>query len=161
MICHTETLESPVADIIEPSEYVIELAKKLANGRLPGILATVDDEGVPHMRWMATLSLDDWPLLYTITSPVSSKVLHINQNPNVSWLFTNEEMNLVVNIHGKARIATEFETMKHVWDLLEDKSKAYFLNIATEIPGFAVIETEISKIEAVAPKYDIRFQGAV
>lgn len=141
------------------AEYVVDLAKKLADGKRPGVLATVDEQGMPHLRWMATLSLHDFPLLYTITSPTSRKLQHISNNPNVSWMFSNEEMNVIVNIRGKARIATDFGKMQHVWKLLEDKSKAYFLSIANDGPGFAVIETEIEDIDCVVPKYDIKFQA--
>ncbi len=138
--------------------YVIDVAKKLADGKRPGILATVDEHGMPHLRWIATLSLHDWPLLYTITSPASRKIHHINNHPSVSWMFSNEEMNVVINIRGKARITTDIGKMQRVWKLLEDKSKAYFLSIASEGLGFAVIETEIEDIDCIVPKYDIKFQ---
>jgi general stress protein 26 len=74
-------------------------------------------------------------------------------------MFSNEEMSIVLNIRGKARIASDFGKMQRVWKLLEDKSKAYFLNISHEGPGFAVIETEIEDIECIVPKYDIKFQA--
>jgi general stress protein 26 len=139
-------------------DYVVDVAKKLADGKRPGILATVDEHGMPHLRWMATLSLHDFPLLYTITSPNSAKIQHIQKKTNVSWMFSNEEMNIVLNIRGKARINCDFGKMQYVWKLLEDKSKAYFLSLATDGPGFAVIETEIEDMDCIVPKYDIKFQ---
>jgi general stress protein 26 len=155
-----DSLKVPNQDATRHAEYVIDLAKKLADGTRPGILATVDEKGMPHLRWMATLSLRDFPLLYTITSPNSRKIQHISRNPNVSWMFSNEEMNVIVNIHGKARITEDFGKMQHVWKLLEDKSKAYFLSIASDGPGFAVIETEIEDIDCIVPKYDMKFHAA-
>lgn len=149
----------PKENVTKHAEYVIDLAKKLADGTRPGVLATVDENGMPHMRWMATISLQDFPMLYTITSPQSRKIQHILDNPNVSWMFSNEETNVIVNIRGRARITDDFGKMQHVWKLLKDKSKAYFLNIATDGPGFAVIETEIENIDAVVPKYDIEFHA--
>jgi general stress protein 26 len=117
------------------------------------------EQGMPHLRWMATLSLHDFPLLYTITSPASRKIQHISKYPSVSWMFSNEEMNVVVNLRGKARIASDPGKMQRVWKLVEDKSRAYFLNIASDGPGFAVIETEIEDIDAIVPNYDIKFQA--
>ena len=155
----SDSFKPPQEEATKHAEYVIDLAKKLADGRRPGVLATVDEQGMPHMRWMATLSLHDFPLLYTITSPASRKIQHISHNPNVSWMFSNEEMNVIVNIRGKARIAGDFGKMQHVWKLLEDKSKAYFLSITADGPGFAVIETEIEDIDCIVPKYDIKFQA--
>jgi general stress protein 26 len=154
-----DPLKPPNEDVRKHVEYVIDLAKKLAGGERPGVLATVDEQGMPHMRWMATLSLRDWPLLYTITSPASRKIQHIKRNPRVSWMFSNEEMNIIINLRGKARIATDVGKMQQVWKLLEDKSKAYFLSIAADGPGFAVIETEIEDIDCILPKYDIKLQA--
>jgi general stress protein 26 len=155
----SESLKPSQNEAAKHAEYVIDLAKKLADGKRPGVLATVDENGMPQLRWMATLSLQDWPLLYTITSPDSRKLQHINHNPSVSWMFSNEEMTVIVNIRGKARIVSDFGKMQHVWKLLEDKSKAYFLSIASDGPGFAVIETEIEDIDCILPKYDIKFQA--
>lgn len=154
-----DLLKSPISEATRHAEYVVELAKKLADGKRPGILATVDENGMPHMRWMATVSLRDWPLLYAITSPTSQKVQHIGHNSNVNWMFSNTEMNVVVNIRGKARIVTDFGTMQHVWKVLEDKSHAYFLSVADDGPGFAVIETDVEEIDAIVPKYDIKYQA--
>jgi general stress protein 26 len=148
---------SSASDGAKHAAYVVDIAKRMADGRRPGILATVDEKGRPHLRWMATLSLEEFPLLYTITSPASRKIEHINRNPEVSWMFTNEEMNVIININGQARMTTDSAKMNRVWKLLEDKSKAYFLNIQTDGPGFAVIETEIEDIECVIPQYDFRF----
>jgi len=149
----------PPNEAAKHAEFVIDLAKKLADGTRPGVLATVDEHGMPHVRWMATLSLRDWPLLYTITSPASRKVQHIRRNPGVSWMFSNDELNIIINIRGKARISNDAGKMQQVWKLLEDKSKAYFLSIATDGRGFAVIETEIEEIDCILPKYDIKFQA--
>ncbi|MCE0498781.1 MAG: pyridoxamine 5'-phosphate oxidase family protein [Methylacidiphilales bacterium] len=143
----------------EVANHAIDLAKKLADGKRPGILGTVDQQGMPHMRWMATLSLHDFPLLYTITSPKSRKIEHIRHNPSVSWMFSDDTMTMIVNLRGKARIADDAGKMLHVWNLLEDKSKAYFLSIGADGLGYAVIETEIEDIDCIVPKYDIKFQA--
>jgi general stress protein 26 len=150
--------ESPhSSDSAKHAAYVVDIAKRMANGERPGVFATVDEKGRPHLRWMATLSLEEFPLLYTITAPGSRKIDHIKRHPEVSWMFTNEEMNTIITINGKAQITTDSAKMNRVWKLLEDKSKAYFLSIQTDGPGFAVIETEIEAIECVIPKYDFRF----
>ena len=155
----SDPLKWPRESAAKHAEYVIDLAKKLADGTRPGVLATVDEHGMPHVRWMATLSLRDWPLLYTITSPASRKVQHIKRHPSVSWMFSNDELSIIINIRGKARIADDSGKMQQVWKLLEDKSKAYFLSIDAEGSGFAVIETEIQDVECILPKYDIKFQA--
>jgi len=159
MKSNPDLVPSPQKQATKHAEYVVGMARRLADGKRPGVLATVDEHGMPHLRWMATLSLHDWPLLYTITSPTSAKIQHIVHHPSVSWMFSNEEMNVIVNIRGKARIVDDPGKMQSVWKLLEDKSKAYFLSIANDGPGFAVIETEIEDIDCIIPKYDFRFKA--
>lgn len=140
-------------------EYVIGLAKRLADGTRPGVLATVDEAGKPHVRWMATVSLRDFPLLYTITCPASQKVRHIQNNPHVSWMFSNDEMNLIVNLEGEAHLVCDPVRVQQVWKMLEDKSRAYFLSLSPGTAGFSVIETEITHISCTVPKYDLELQA--
>ena len=79
----SDPTNSTQKDAVKHAEYVVDLAKKLADGTRPGVFATVDEQGMPHLRWMATLSLREFPRLYTITSPESRKIQHIRSNPNV------------------------------------------------------------------------------
>ena len=138
------------------AEHAIRLAKQLANGSRPGALATVDHDGRPHIRWMATLSLCEFPHLYSLTSPKSRKVEHIRANPKVSWMFTTEGSTMVVNMWGTATIVTDKTAVNRIWEMVEDKSNAFFLTLdATD--GVTVIDTLIEDIECVVPRYDLHY----
>lgn len=138
-------------------EHVIRLAKELANGSRPGVLATVDSEGAPHVRWMATLSLREFPHLYALTAPDSRKVEHIRRNPRVSWLFTNEASSVMVTLKGVATIVTEKSAVNRIWRMIEDKSSAYFLSLDSLAGGVAVIDTVIEDVECTIPRYDLHY----
>lgn len=140
-------------------EHVIRLAKQLANGSRPGVMATVDSEGQPHVRWMATLSLQEFPHLYALTAPNSRKVEHLRRNPRVSWLFTNDVSSAVVNLSGTATIITDKGAVNRIWRMIEDKSKAYFLELDTVSGGVAVIDTVIEDVECTFPSYDLHYSG--
>lgn len=140
-------------------EHVIRLAKQLANGTRPGVMATVDCNGNPHLRWMATLSLQDFPHLYALTSPKSRKVEDLLRNPRVSWLFTNDESSVVVNLSGTATIITDKGAVNRIWRMIEDKSKAYFLDLDSVSGGVAVIDTVIEDVECTLPRYDLHYLG--
>jgi len=138
------------------AEHAIRLARQLADGTRPGVLTTVDAEGVPRMRWMATLSLSEFPHLYALTSPKSRKVEQIRANPKVSWMFTTEGSSMVVNLSGTATIVTDKTAVNRIWEMVEDKSNAYFLSLDSN-DGVTVIDTLIEDIECVAPRYDLHY----
>ena len=138
-------------------EHVLRLARQLADGNRSGVLATVDEHGIPQVRWMATLSLNDFPHLYALTSPASRKVGHIRRNPRVSWMFTSEGQSMVVNMSGTASLITEKSEVNRIWRLIENKSNAFFLSLDTVSDGVAVIDTVIENIEATVPRYDLHY----
>ncbi|HEY5893855.1 MAG TPA: pyridoxamine 5'-phosphate oxidase family protein [Chthoniobacterales bacterium] len=142
---------------IEDCEDVIGLVKTLVDGRHPGILGTVDKDGKPHLRWMATFSFSEFPVFHALTHPQSEKVAQIWENPNVDWMFSNEDLSLVVNLSGKARVLTDTPSLKRIWAKIDDKSHAYFLNQYAKGAGFVAIETVVKAVRCTSPRDDLRF----
>jgi general stress protein 26 len=139
-------------------EQLVRMARELLKGNNPGILSTVDQSGFPQSRWMATMSFDDFPDLYTLTSARSRKVAQIQQHPIVHWMFSNHDLSFVVNLTGRAEIYLhEAEAMKRIWRQIADKSRAYFLGDPVKGPGFVVIHTKIEKIECTIPRKVLTF----
>jgi general stress protein 26 len=138
-------------------EHVVRLARQLADGNRPGVLATVDEAGAPHLRWMSTLSMQEFPHLYALTSPSSRKVLHIGRNSRVSWMFTTEGSTMVVNLAGRATLVTEKNEVNRIWRLIENKANAFFLSLDTGADGVAVIDTVIEEVECTVPRYDLHY----
>ncbi|MDR3401101.1 MAG: pyridoxamine 5'-phosphate oxidase family protein [Chthoniobacter sp.] len=136
---------------------IIRQARSLLDGRHPGILATVNEAGVPALRWMSTLSFDEFPIYQTLTAPGSRKVAQIEQHPDVNWMFFNHNRSLILNLIGKAHVITETIALKRVWQKIQDKSHTYFLDHYATAPGFVVIETRIESTECIAPNSALRF----
>ena len=138
-------------------EQVISMAKQLLKGNNPGILSTVDQSGFPQSRWMATMSFDDFPDLYTLTSATSRKVAQIQEHPIVHWMFSNQDLSFIVNLTGTAEIyLREADAMKRIWGQIADKSRAYFLEDSVKGPGFVVIHTKVEVIECTIPRKVLR-----
>ena len=152
----TTQIDSESFDI-EDSEDIVGLAKSLVDGRHMGILGTVNQEGNPEVRWMSTLSFEDFPVFHSLTSPHSHKVGHIQHHPDVNWMFFNEDRSLILNLIGKARILTDTPTLKRIWKKVEDKSHTYFLDQYAKAPGYVVIETTVESIVCTSPKNAFRF----
>jgi len=137
---------------LDDSDDMINVARELIDGTHPGILTTVDHNGRPHVRWMATTSFDDFPYIYTLTGPHSRKLTHIEHNPYVEWMFSGDDLTMVLNLAGRAEVLTDAAAIKRVWKRIEDKSHAYFLNNFTERPGVAVLQTEVEKVICSIPE---------
>lgn len=145
----------------EDSDDLFGVARQLIDGRHFGVLTTVDADGAPHARWMATLSFDAFPRLLTLTGGSSSKLRHIRENPRVQWMFSNEDLTLVLNLSGRARIFTDTRSIKLAWKEVKDKSRAYFLNHFAGKPAIAVIETTVERIEYLSAENGLRFSRVI
>jgi len=115
------------------------------------VLATVDGEGRPHMRWMTPAVVrgrDGY--LYAVTSPDFPKVLDATGNPAVEWLLQTKSLNEVMTIRGQVAVvdnaAAKAEVLEAIggnlgvfWKLNPDESK------------LVVLETSISEIVHFVP----------
>lgn len=122
--------------------------------RVPlGVFGTIDSEGKPQMRWMATTTFEDFPCLYTLTAAQSRKANDLESNPQVTWMFTSEDLKFVVNFSGQARmVQKDTAATKKIWHQVVDKSRAYFLGHCVNGPGFAILETVVERIECTFPE---------
>jgi general stress protein 26 len=145
---------------IEDSDDLFGVARQLIDGRHFGVLTTVDVDGAPHARWMATMTFEKFPRILTLTSSESNKVKHIRANQHVDWLFANEDFSLVLNLKGRARIFTDTRSIKLAWKAIEDKSHAYFLNNMIGKSGIAVIETVVERVDYTSARNGMRFSRA-
>ncbi|HEY8899432.1 MAG TPA: pyridoxamine 5'-phosphate oxidase family protein [Chthoniobacterales bacterium] len=146
---------------IADNDDLVALARKIINERHLGVLTTVDSENAPHARWMATLTLDTFPRLLTLTAAHSAKVRHIRVNPQVDWLFANEDFTVALNLRGTAQVHVDTVTIKRAWKIIEDKSHLYFLNTFDGKFALAVVETEIERIDYTAAEAGIRLSHFV
>ena len=155
-----KTFPETDVDSLDPKnrEKVIGMVRQLLKGNNPGILTTVDLSGFPQSRWMATMSFDDFPNLYTLTSATSRKVAQIQEHPIVDWMFSNRDLSFIVNLTGRAGIfLRDAETMKRVWQQIVDKSRAFFLGDSVDDRGFVVIHTKVEMIECTIPRKVLKF----
>jgi general stress protein 26 len=66
-----------------------------------GLLATVDQEGNPHVRWLTPTILAGRPdVLYALTAPRFAKVVHLKAHPKVEWMFQTPTLDEVITVRG-------------------------------------------------------------
>jgi len=144
-------------DRLEQEDMIGMVNEILGSGR-PGVLSTLDFNGAPQSRWMATSSFEDFPVFYTLTSPESAKVEQIEAHPPVQWMFSSPDLGVIVNLTGRAHILLpDAVTVKKVWRRIPDKSRAYFLGDSVHGPGFSIIETTVELVECTLPELGRKF----
>jgi len=138
-------------------DHVIRLTKELASGGRPGVLSTTAPDGASRVRWMGTLSISEFPHLYALTSESSRKIVEIRHDARVTWMFTSDAPATVVNIFGRAKIITKQTEVYRIWQLIENKGLAFFMNLENTDETIAVIDTLITAIECVVPRYGFSY----
>jgi general stress protein 26 len=134
-------------------EQIIRMARRLLRADNVGMFCTIDQSGFPQARWMATMTFDDFPDLYTLTFARSRKAAQVQANPAVHWIFSNRDLTFIVNLTGSAEIYLhEAEAMTRIWRQIVDRSRAYFLQDPAKGPGFIVIHTKVETIECTLPR---------
>jgi general stress protein 26 len=103
------------------------------------VLATVDGEGRPHMRWMTPAVVRGRTgFLYAVTSPEFRKVVQTSGNPNVEWMIQTRALDEVVTVRGEMQVvdnpAAKAEVLEAIggrlgvfWKLNPDESKLVVL----------------------------------
>jgi general stress protein 26 len=109
------------------------------------VMATTDENGKPHIRWMIPTVLTDSPgLLYAVTNPDDEKVKQIEANPHAEWLFQKRDLSEILNVGGTTRVLDNPSLMAQVVERLGRKIQ-FFWKYNEETYDFHVIETVIEK----------------
>ncbi len=137
-------------------DYVIDDAKT-------AILATTDEDGSPHMRWMTPMILPYRPgIIFACTVPGTPKVDQINQNREVEWIFQTKDLREVINIKAKADIIENPSLKAELMESAGSRLTAFWkANIGKE--DFVIIQSVIEKamyfLPAKGKREFVDFQG--
>jgi general stress protein 26 len=131
-------------EIMYKVERILEDAKA-------GVLATIDKNGNPRMRWMTPTTLKGRPnVLFAVTAPDFGKVVQLDAHPEVEWMIQTRALDQIVNLRGKINIldnpAIKSEVMEHL-----AKRLTVFWNVNTEKTDFIVLETIINEATYFQP----------
>ena len=135
-------------------EEATAAARRLIDQQIVGVLTTVDPDSVPHSRWMlAALPKTGLSPLLSISARGARKLDHLDTNPNVCWLFSDEKDDEVVTLLG-TMIRLETPNMaENAWPNLSRAAEKYSMNLLSEPENlwFEGLETTITQIEYMAP----------
>ncbi len=101
-------------------EQAIQQVEELISSGKSYVMATVDADGTPHMRWMGALARDphDRKVGYLISSSKANKMRHLTANPATQLLFTAPEYEFIATLNGTSEAVTDQETRQMVWSAI-------------------------------------------
>ncbi|MFW6231700.1 MAG: pyridoxamine 5'-phosphate oxidase family protein, partial [Spirochaetota bacterium] len=83
------------------SRSMLDALERVLEDSKIAILATVDPDGSPHMRWMTPAVVRGRDgFLYAVTSPEFEKTTQIDGNPRVEWMVQSKSLDEIVTTRG-------------------------------------------------------------
>ena len=125
-------------------QLLTEIQKILDNSRV-AVLATIEPDGYPHMRWMVPAFVKEREgALYAVTSKEFSKKMDLEHNPQVEWMFQTKSLDRIVNLRGKINLVENPALESEVLETLE-KDLRTFWKLEVSPHDMVVLETVIEK----------------
>ncbi len=146
---------------MDQHEIMYKIEQILEDSRT-GILATIDADGKPRMRWMTPAILKGRPdVLFAVTSPDFAKITQLRSHPDVEWMIQSRALDRIVNVRGKINVldnpSIRSEVMGHL-----GKRLTVFWKVNIEKTDFIVLETIIEEATYFRPmkgyKATVRFE---
>jgi len=126
-------------------ESIIEESKTV-------VLATVDKDCIPHMRWVTPCCIRQRAgYIYMITSPGLSKIQHIQNNPMVEMMIQTRQLDKVVNVRGKVFITDNPLIRSEVLECIARNLQSFW-KISSSEEDLVVMEMVIEKAHLYLPQ---------
>ena len=130
-------------------QEVVEAAKALVGEKRPFVLATVDEGGVPQVRWMGALYVEEPLTMYMAAGADSRKMRQIKAHAKGQLMFQSEDYGKVATLTGEYEVVTDAETKRRVWEGIPGAHE-YFEG--PDHPGFGVIRFVCRRVEVLGLK---------
>ena len=115
------------------------------------VLATVDKEGRPHMRWMTPTLLSDRPgAVYAVTSPDFKKIAHLTENPHATWMFQTRLLNRIAHVSGPINVVDNSAMKAEVLEGIGRRLNVFW-RVNKDPSKLVVLETVIEEAEYSEP----------
>ncbi len=125
---------------MKQNDFIAELDEMIEDARA-GLLATVDTNGAPHMRWMTPAILKDRSgALYAVTSRNFAKREQLSENAKVQWMFQSRSLNKIIYIDGMINLVDNSSMLNEVLEVVGPRLRVFW-NINTDESSLIVLET--------------------
>ena len=125
-------------------QAVIDAAKDLVRAGRSLVLATVDSDGTPQVRWMGAAHLEEPFTVYMAAGAVSRKIGQMKSRPQSQLMFQTEDYSRVATLTGMCEVVGDAETKRRVFEGIPGAAQ-YFSG--PDDPNFAAIKFECRRVE--------------
>ncbi len=123
------------------SREVMNRVGALIEAHGTGLLATVDEQGNPRVRWMTTTLLRDNPrAVYALTAPRFAKVVQLRAHPRVEWLFQTPSLDEVISLRGPLNVVENPSLRAELLEILGPRLETFW-KLAHDARDLVVLET--------------------
>jgi len=99
-------------------EQIVRTALEMIRAGRPFLLATVDENNAPQMRWMGGSVLDEPLTVWMACGATSRKIAQIRANPAAQLLYSDEKFAKTVTISGRAEAVDCAEAKQRLWEAM-------------------------------------------
>jgi pyridoxamine 5'-phosphate oxidase len=129
-------------------QEILNLIDTIIEENRTAVLATVDTNGVPHLRWMTPGYIHERAgTIFMISASNLSKIEQIQNNPNAELMIQTVALDKIINIRGKINLldnpSIRTETLecigKHLhtfWNLNQPENELVVLELVIEQATF-------------------------
>ncbi len=126
------------------------------------ILANIDQEGRPRMRWMTpALIRGQQGSLYALTSPKFDKTVQLEENDKVEWMLQSKSLDEIMRVRGRIVLLDNPTLKADVTEALGGRLTVFW-RVNPEASELIVLETVIDTIVYYKPtskeKHEIVFE---
>ncbi len=124
---------------------VMATLEMILNEAHTAVLATVDDEGRPHLRWMTPALIGGREgAVFAVTSPGFDKTRQLEKHPEVEWLFQTPLLDTVVMARGRINVLNNPSILAEVLESLGPYMHSFW-RLQGEARDMVVLETIIEE----------------
>ena len=127
-----------------------------------GLLATVGDDGGPHVRWLTPALLRGrFGAIYVLTGPRFAKVDQVRAHPRVEWMFQTPALDEIVTVRGRINVVDNPSLRSEALEVIGPRLRAFW-KLARDERDLAVLETVVEEATRYLPmqgrKDTVRFE---
>jgi general stress protein 26 len=110
------------------------------------VLASVDQEGKPHVRWMTPVTIRGRDgFLYSVTSPGFEKAMQVASHPQVEWMLQSKSLDEIVTVRGTIQVLDNPRTKAEILESIGGNLEVFW-RVNQDQSELVVLETIIEEI---------------
>lgn len=129
------------------TEEIVATAREILTSGRAVVLATVDQQGMPQMRWMGGVVVEEPLTVYLVAGAQSRKMHQIQAHPHAQVLAQDEGFARVVTCSGGAELVQDADVKKRVWDGMPGAARFFS---GPDDPNLGVLAIKVARVELLA-----------